>query len=428
MVFNQDYKDFEVILVDNKSTDNTVKIAKRYPLKEIVEIDEFFPGKALNDGIRVSTGKYIVCLSAHCIPKNRQWLTKLFNNFDEDDGLAGVYGRQLPLSFTESVDKRDLMITFGLDRRKQVKDYFFHNANSIIPRELWEIIPFDEEVTNIEDRVWAKAVIEAGFHIIYDPEPAVYHHHGLHQNNDLKRAEGVVSIIEQVDGAIMQDLPDSLRPENSKITAILLVQDRPQKSSLETKLLFDVVEELRNASYVAEIIIVSFEKWLADMAVVTWIDRERLTDEGGKFDNLLMQVLNIIEAENEYVDAVLYVNHHYPFRPKGLFDEIIMDARYKGYDCVFPGFVDYAHYWYMTEKGGFKQIDSSMESRNERDPVMRALYGLGCFTTAELLHSGKIVGGKIGILPIHDFHFNLNIRENGTEDIVNSILEKYNGK
>ena len=28
-VFNQNYKNFEVILVDNKSTDNTVKIAKK---------------------------------------------------------------------------------------------------------------------------------------------------------------------------------------------------------------------------------------------------------------------------------------------------------------------------------------------------------------------------------------------------------------
>jgi rhamnosyltransferase len=428
MIFSQDYEDFEVILVDNKSTDNTVKIAKRYPLNEIIEIDEFIPGKALNDGIRVSSGKYIVCISAHCVPKDKQWLSNLLNNFSEDKKLAGVYGRQLPVSFTEAVDKRDLMITFGLDRRKQIKDFFFHNANSIIPRAVWEKFPFDEEVTNIEDRVWGKAVIDAGYHIIYDPEPAVYHHHGLHQNNDSKRVKGVVSIIEQVDGIVMQDLPDSLRPENIKTTAILLVKDRPKKNTLEIKLLFEVIEELKKAAYVNEIVIVSFEKWLAETATVAWLDREKLIDEDRELDSLLMQTLNFIETDDKHPDAVLYVNHHYPFRPEGLFDEIIVDAQYKGYDCVFPGFVDYGHYWYMSEKEGFKQIDPSMASRNEREPVMRALYGLGCFTTAGLLHSGKMVGGKIGILPIQDFHFNLNIRENGAENIVNNIFEKYVGE
>ena len=61
-------------------------------------------------------------------------------------------------------------------------------------------VPIDEQVTNIEDRVWEKEVIEAGYTLAYDPEAAVFHHHGLHQGNDEKRASGVVSILESVDG------------------------------------------------------------------------------------------------------------------------------------------------------------------------------------------------------------------------------------
>ena len=45
--------------------------------------------------------------------------------------VVGVYGRQIPLKFSDLNDKRDLLITFGLDRRLQIKDYF-HNANSAI--------------------------------------------------------------------------------------------------------------------------------------------------------------------------------------------------------------------------------------------------------------------------------------------------------
>ena len=52
-IFNQDFDNFEVILVDNNSTDHTVEVAKRYPISTIVNIDKFLPGKALNDGVKV---------------------------------------------------------------------------------------------------------------------------------------------------------------------------------------------------------------------------------------------------------------------------------------------------------------------------------------------------------------------------------------
>ena len=127
-IFLQEFDSFEVILVDNNSIDNTIKVAQRYPISKIVNIDNFLPGKALNDGIRASAGDYIVCISSHCVPKDKNWLRNLYDNFNNNKKIAGVYGRQLPLSYTGDDDKRDLLITFGQDRKIQVKDYFFHKA------------------------------------------------------------------------------------------------------------------------------------------------------------------------------------------------------------------------------------------------------------------------------------------------------------
>ena len=169
-IFSQKVKaGIEVVLVDNDSTDHTVEIAKRYPISQYINIKEFLPGKALNRGIRSSTGDFIVCISAHCIPEKEDWLEKMLSNFDNVTDIAGVYGRQIPLSFTEPIDKRDLLIVFGLDKRIQKRDYFFHNANSMIPRTIWDEFSFDEQVTNIEDRVWGKEVISKGYKIIYEP-------------------------------------------------------------------------------------------------------------------------------------------------------------------------------------------------------------------------------------------------------------------
>ena len=55
MVYGQTHRDVEVVVVDNRSTDRTVERAREHPVT-LVEVDEFLPGRALNDGIRASTG------------------------------------------------------------------------------------------------------------------------------------------------------------------------------------------------------------------------------------------------------------------------------------------------------------------------------------------------------------------------------------
>jgi len=50
-IFNQSFKNFEVIIVDNLSKDKTIQKAKKYPVK-FLKISKFYPGKALNDGAK----------------------------------------------------------------------------------------------------------------------------------------------------------------------------------------------------------------------------------------------------------------------------------------------------------------------------------------------------------------------------------------
>ena len=179
-VFNQDYKNFEVIIVDNYSNDLSLERAKEFKIKTI-NIEKFTPGKAINDGIRNSSGEIIICLSGHCVPTSKNWLSNLIKDLSNNK-VGGVYGRQEPFSFSSDLDKRDLINLFGLDKKIQIKDSFFHNANSSFTRKIWEKFPFDENVPNIEDRVWAEKVISSGLQIIYEPNASVYHHHGINQD------------------------------------------------------------------------------------------------------------------------------------------------------------------------------------------------------------------------------------------------------
>ncbi len=198
-VCNQDHPNFDVIVVDSGSTDDTIGVVERFVERSGVKLvhysGKYFPGKALNMGAENTSGELIAFLSAHCIPLNDKWLERLAVCF-ADPEIGGVYGRQEPLPDSTDIDKRDLWTVFGKESKIQKKDYFFHNANSMVRRELWRQTPFDETLLSIEDQAWAKAIIAMGYGIQYEPHASVHHYHGIHQNLDDDRAERVVKVID----------------------------------------------------------------------------------------------------------------------------------------------------------------------------------------------------------------------------------------
>lgn len=198
-IAQQAMADAEVIVVDNASTDRTLEIVRQFDAKIVtISDDEFTFGRSLNMGIEASHGEFLALISGHCIPATDLWLYRLWRNFQLDPMVAGVYGKQEPLPDTNSLDKRDLLTVFGLERRVQEKDYFFHNANSMIRRSVWERHPFDEEIAGVEDRDWARRVLDEGYRIVYEPYAAVYHWHGINHAGDRARADRVVRVIELI--------------------------------------------------------------------------------------------------------------------------------------------------------------------------------------------------------------------------------------
>ena len=92
-------------------------------------------------------------------------------------------------------------------------------------------------------------------------------------------------------------------------------------------------------------------------------------------------------------------------RPPGICNELITYAQQNGCDTVFPGLIDYGHYWYHNEEDEYRQTDPSLKPRTKRDPLYKALYGLGCLTASWVIRSGKMVGGRVGILKVIDSEY-----------------------
>ena len=120
----------EVIVVDSGSTDGTLEVAKKHNTI-ITTCIPFTYGKALNVGVNISKYNHICFLSAHCFPTNDNYLRTLLLNFN-DNTVAGVYSKQLPIEESNFVDKRNLYAIFRDEKIYQTKDPFFNNASSMI--------------------------------------------------------------------------------------------------------------------------------------------------------------------------------------------------------------------------------------------------------------------------------------------------------
>ncbi len=91
---NTNYPNYEVIVVDNNSSDDTpgylVKLSEKYDnLKIILNETNLGFAKANNQGIRLSSGEYIVLLNNDTITP-RGWLSRLLKHLDDPGvGLVG---------------------------------------------------------------------------------------------------------------------------------------------------------------------------------------------------------------------------------------------------------------------------------------------------------------------------------------------------
>jgi glycosyltransferase involved in cell wall biosynthesis len=178
-IFKQDIDlPFEVILIDSGSTDRTLEIARGYSVR-LYEIDNhhFTYGRALNYGASLAQGRYLVNLSAHCIPTDTAWMARLVSCLRTDSRIAATYGGQVPIKGLNPFEERSLMAVFTPDNNGVIGAPF-SNSNCAIRKATWEKFPFDEKASFAEDFIWSQ-VLPKEREIRYVPEATVYHTHPL---------------------------------------------------------------------------------------------------------------------------------------------------------------------------------------------------------------------------------------------------------
>ena len=99
--------DPEIIIINNNSNDNSLNVInhfkrdknlpntrpKSYADIKFLDIDEYTPGKALNQGVSVASNNYVLIISAHCV------IQKFNSNLavEELNSNCALFGNQIPI-------------------------------------------------------------------------------------------------------------------------------------------------------------------------------------------------------------------------------------------------------------------------------------------------------------------------------------------
>ncbi len=259
-------------------------------------------------------------------------------------------------------------------------------------------------MSNIEDRAWAKEMISRGYHIVYEPEAEVFHHHGIHQEADLQRCRNVVRIIESLE-LEPSSHPQLLSPEHQEVVAIIPV--RGAVEVLDGRPLVEyTVEQALAAKHVDRVVISTDNPELAAIgeragAHQTILRPEELSTAFVEIDEVLRYTVGRIESEGIIADIVLLLEITYPFRQVDLIDRVLHHLVDTGVDCVIPARAEYKSIWKVVDEK-VQRLDSGFMPRELKDPIHVGLKGLAFATHPKLIREGQSLGERIGILEIND--------------------------
>lgn len=181
----QDSPNYEIIVVDNNSSDATRDVVRRYPVRLLVEKHRN-PYKARNLGIRSTSGDIVAFTDSDCVPEP-QWLSRLVEAY-EDENVGGVGSLLLPLPPSNKVEAFlgfGRLQIFSSNKRAEIRrdpDRFLSggigSANMSYRRSvLTRLNMFDEEYSRFcgsYDLCWR--VQEAGYRVLFEPSARVHHH------------------------------------------------------------------------------------------------------------------------------------------------------------------------------------------------------------------------------------------------------------
>ena len=194
---DQTLKDFELIIIDSFSKDDTCKIAKQYTNNVIViPQSEFDHGGTRAEAAKMAQGELLIFLTQDALPVDEFRIENIIKVFD-DKNVGAAYGKQLSYEDTNLFGKHLREFNYPdktvVRSKEDIKTYGIKTAqlsNSFAAYRkdiLLEIGNFKNDLILGEDVYAGAKMILAGYKLVYVADAKVYHSHSYTVLQDFKR-------------------------------------------------------------------------------------------------------------------------------------------------------------------------------------------------------------------------------------------------
>lgn len=182
-VLNQDYKNYDVIVIDDNSEDDTKKIIQRFENKNLFLLENnknLGPAATRNIGIKSSRGEIIFFTDSDCeVPKN--WISRLLKEY-KSEKIAGVGGYLKPeaKNWVAKLEHLQNKFLLGIKNKKiaggEKTPMGYTNNVSYRKNILNEVNGFDERFPFPagEDIDLKKRICSKGYNVVYIPVSVIH--------------------------------------------------------------------------------------------------------------------------------------------------------------------------------------------------------------------------------------------------------------
>jgi rhamnosyltransferase len=187
----QEYRNWELIVIDSGSTDGSVELLQKANPRHFVRIraQDYNPSRVMNHGMQLAQSEFGIFLNADATPVNSNWLRPLVSAL-QDPQTAAVFGRQLPRPDCRAVYAHDYHRCFGETRESVEWEHFFSMVSSGLRKDIWSKRGFLEKMQYSEDDEYTRWCRAQGYRVVYRPESLVVHSHNYTPAQAFKRSFG----------------------------------------------------------------------------------------------------------------------------------------------------------------------------------------------------------------------------------------------
>ncbi len=186
-----DYPNYEILVVDNDSTDDTQNVIEKYRAKRVLSPSHCGIGYCRRKGVEASQGEIVAFCDDDCVPGS-DWLTRFVERFRQDPAVGLLGGQVINVGFPEKEGYSEAKRFKGrsklgrngklvfVENPKEAE--FFGNMNLAFRKSIVQSVgsydPFFNVMAEIDLQVRLR---KSGYRIGFEPGAVSEHHYtGVH--------------------------------------------------------------------------------------------------------------------------------------------------------------------------------------------------------------------------------------------------------